>query len=316
MTTNTMHSTDIDMLEFQNLGDALLTEVKPPAMLIDDLIYAEGIHSVYSPGGTGKTILAMWIALQALERCETVVYIDEENGSHRVTELLKHLGADAELVREHFKYAAAPVTSAAVDLWRATVDAYGPSLVVFDSFADHLALDGVNENASTEVTAWIKSFAQPVKDCGGAVLILDHVSKDSSGKGARGSTAKLAKVDVAWKLSLNTPFSRNTIGKVTLSRDKDRIGTMPHSRTFKVGGDGWGTLRVEPEGTTVQPDPKTLTGKHHQIHDALINDFPEGSEAKPLYESVGMAKATFYKVVNEIPENLVFKVGTKYHGVS
>ena len=314
---NMTQHTDIDVLEFQNLGDALLTEVKPPEMLINGLVYAEGIHSIYSPGGTGKTILAMWIALQALERCETVVYIDEENGSHHVTELLKHMGADPELVGEYFKYAPAPgLTSAAVNNWRATVDVYRPSLVVFDSFADHLALDGVNENASTEVTAWIKSFAQPVKDCGGAVLILDHVAKDGSGKGARGSTAKLAKVDVAWKLSCNTPFSRDTIGKVTLSRDKDRIGTMPYSRTFKVGGDGWDRLVVEPDGTTVQPSADTLTGKHRQIHDALINDFPSGCEAKPLYESIGMTKATFYRVVEQIPDNLVSKTDGKYHAVS
>jgi hypothetical protein len=315
---NTTQHTDTAVLEFQNLGDALLTEVKPPEMLVRDLIYAEGIHSVYSPGGTGKTILAMWVALQALERCETVVYIDEENGSHHVTELLKHLGADNELVREYFKYAPAPgLTSAAANVWRATIDTYGPALVVFDSFADHLALEGLNENNSVEVTGWIKSFAQPVKDCGGAVLILDHVSKDRSGTGgARGSTAKLAKVDVAWRLTRTTPFSRDTIGKLTLSRDKDRIGTMPYSRTFRIGGDGWGTLTVEPDDIMAQPSAGTLTGKHRQIHDALINDFPNGSGAEPLYESIGMEKATFYRVVKQIPEDLVFKVGTKYHGVS
>lgn len=113
-------------------------------------------------------------------------------GAPNVTELLKHRGAEAELLPKHFKYAQAPgLTKEAVEIWKRMIEKIRPALAVFDSFGDHLALDNLSENTTTDVTSWIKASAQPVKDIGGAVLILDHVSKESNGKGARGSTAKL-----------------------------------------------------------------------------------------------------------------------------
>jgi hypothetical protein len=303
-----MQQTTTAVLDFTDLGEALLYEVEPPEQLIDALLYREGIHSVYSPGGTGKTILALWVALRAIEQGSTVLYIDEENGTYHITELLKHMGADPELVGEHFKYAPAPgLNKSEVDKWHRTVSQVRPDLVVFDSFADHLALDGLSENASTDVTGWIKAFAQPVKDAGGAVLILDHVAKDSGGKGARGSTAKLAKVDVAWKLTLDQPFNREVTGRITLSRDKDRKGAMPYSRTFEIGGDGCGTLVCKPDGIGKQPEPETLRGKHKQIYDTLISRFPDGARAGQLIDATGIPETTFYRVVKEIPARYVFK---------
>lgn len=297
-----MIDTTVAMLDFANLGVALLAgEIAPPEMLIDDLIYAEGIHSIYSPGGTGKTILALWIALQAIGQGLTVVYIDEENGPNHITELLKHMDADAELVSRYFKYAPSPgLTKADVNRWYRTVLQVNPNLVVFDSFADHLALDGLSENTSTDVTGWIKNFAQPVKDAGGSVLILDHVAKDTGGKGARGSTAKLAKVDVAWKLTLDSPFSRDVEGRITLSRDKDRKGAMPYSRTFEVGGNGLGTLTVSPEGTKAEPDRKPLNGNHSKVYDALVKDFPNGAKANALMKASGISEGSFFRVMREL----------------
>lgn len=237
-----------DDMQFLDLGAMLVNGLEPPAQLVDGLLYQEGIHSVYSPGGTGKTILAMWLALRAIQRGRTVIYVDEENGFEHMAELLQGIGADNELISKHFKYAPAPgLTAEDAKRWKHTVQMYRPALVVFDSFADHLALAGLGENSSTDITAWIQMFAQPVKDNGGAALILDHVSKESNGTGARGSTAKLAKVDVAWKLDLKESFNRNTVGKITLKRDKDRKGSMPKQHSFQLGGDGFGNLVFEQE---------------------------------------------------------------------
>jgi len=167
------------------------------------------------------------------------VYVDEENGRGGITELLQHMGADPHTISQHFKYAEFPgLTREAVTKWKRTVEMMRPALVVFDSFADHLALDNLSENASVDVTSWMKAFAQLVKNLGGAVLILDHVAKDANGKGARGSTAKLAKVDVAWKLTVDAPFNRKRIGKVTIR------GT----RTARVS---YRTARASRSGETV-----------------------------------------------------------------
>jgi RecA-family ATPase len=166
-----------------------------------------------------------------------VIYCDEENGFKTIAELLQCYGADLADVDTYIHYAEFPqLTSEETERWARTVQTIQPSLVVFDSFADMLALEGYDENSSVHVTRWIEHFAQPVKQLGSAALILDHINKTNSGKGARGSTAKLAKVDVAWQLSSKKPFDRRTITEPTISKDKDRMGCLPKKRTFIVGG--------------------------------------------------------------------------------
>ena len=301
-------NSDKPFLEFIDLGEALKYGIEPPKQLIDGLLYEEGIHSVYSPGGTGKTILALWVAIQTIKQGLKVIYVDEENGSHHISDLLKCMGADPELVSKHFKYAPAPgLTIADAERWKSSVESICPALVAFDSFADHLALDGLSENTSTDVTSWIKAFAQPVKDIGGAVLILDHVSKESSGKGARGSTAKLAKVDVAWKLELNKPFDRSTIGNITIKRDKDRKGAMPYVQCFAVGGDGFSNLHFSPEGVSDEPKPKTLKGNPKKAYDTLFKDFPKGARATEWQVASGIAETTFYNAIKELQLEYAFK---------
>ena len=175
--------------------------IDPPEHLIPDLLYKQGIHSIYSPGGTGKTIIALWCAVQVMEKGLHVIYCDEENGSSTIAELFQCYGADPELVDTHLHYAEFPhLTSEEAEHWEHTINTVRPSLAVFDSFADMLALEGSDENSSVQLTSWIKHFAEPVKQMDSAALILDHISRANSSKGARGSTAKLAKVDVAWKL--------------------------------------------------------------------------------------------------------------------
>jgi RecA-family ATPase len=188
--------------------------------LIDQLLYKQAITSLYAPGGSGKTIMALWIAMLVMEQGLNVVYVDEENGQLRIAERLQQLGADPDTVAEHFLYADGPgltLDAGNLAMWEATIEQAEPALVIFDPFADLLALSNLEENSAGDVTKWMKAFAQPVKERGGAILILDHVMKDDGGKYARGSSAKHAKVAAAWKLKVETEFDRNTVGEVSIS---------------------------------------------------------------------------------------------------
>jgi hypothetical protein len=57
-----------DILTFKKLGEAMREGIDPPPQLLPNLLYEQGIHSIYSPGGTGKTIIALWCAVQARNR--------------------------------------------------------------------------------------------------------------------------------------------------------------------------------------------------------------------------------------------------------
>lgn len=284
-----------DTFEFQNLGEVLDTPLTKPEELIQQLLYKEGIHTIYSPGGTGKTILAVATCLQVARNGGTVIYVDEENGKDHILFLLQCLGADVEedLI---FHYAESPgYTTKDANKWQHTIEAILPDLVVFDSFADLLAVDGLGENTSTDVTSWIKRFAQPVKDNGGAALILDHVAKDETVTGARGSTAKRNKVDVAWKLKRDSEFDMTTIGRVTLTRDKDRKGTMPHSLEYEIGGDGDGNLICQRTDVQEHAARRSLNDSEWKAYTALKR-FDTGAKSKEWENASGLTSRTFHRV--------------------
>jgi hypothetical protein len=310
----TSHSNNL--VTFIKLGGTMRNGIDPPEQLIPDLLYQRGIHSIYSPGGTGKTIMALWCAMQVMERGHHVIYCDEENGSATIAELLQCFGADSNNVDELLHYAEFPhLTSEETERWARTVQTIRPSLVVFDSFADMLALEGSDENSSVHVTRWIKHFAEPVKQIGGAALILDHINRANSGKGARGSTAKLAKVDVAWKLD-GKQFDRQTTAELTVKKDKDRMGCLPKKRTFTVGGDGKGNLIFDTGELSDTADPDELSDKQHYVLDILRDDFPDGAKATQWKEATAkkvISERTFYRVIKELEGTHIKKDEEDYY---
>jgi hypothetical protein len=310
----TGHSDEI--LTFTKLGDTMRNGVDPPEHLIPHFLYRQGIHSIYSPAGTGKTILALWCAMQVMDGGHQVIYCDEENGSGTIAELLQCYGVDSLDADMYIHYAEFPnLTSNDAERWARTVQTIRPALVVFDSFADMLALEDADENSSVHVTQWIKHFAQPVKQLGGAALILDHTNKADSGKGARGSTAKLAKVDVAWKLS-GKQFDRDSTAELTIKKDKDRMGCLPKKRTFTVGGDGKGNLMFDTGRASNDSDPAELTDKQRYVLDILRDDFPGGAKATQWKAATArkvISERTFYRIINELEGTYIEKDEQDYY---
>jgi|SRR5215210_3626420 len=295
-------------LVFTKLGSMLAEGVEPPEDLIPGLLYKEGIHSLYGQAGHGKTIAALWASLETIKQGLPVIYVDEENGDRRVVELLGGFGADPEELDALFHYAHAPGLTLAEEsrqMWEAVVEEMRPALAVFDSFADMLALAGLEENNSVDVTSWIKAFCEPVKRSGGAALLLDHVSKDGAGSFARGSGAKLAKMDVAWKLKRDQGgFDRERVGKISLSCEKDRNGSMPELRKFTVGGDGTGKLVFSPEGATAEKKPSGdgLTANERSALEVLRTQFSNGAKSGEWKRATEMRVSTFYRVVKKLKE--------------
>jgi hypothetical protein len=296
-----------DLVTFTKLGDTMRSGIDPPEQLIPDLLYQRGIHSIYSPGGTGKTVLALWCTMQVMKQGHHVIYCDEENGSDTIAELLQCYGADPELVDTYFHYAEFPhLTRQETIRWLRTIQTISPALAIFDSFADMLALEGHDENNSVHVTQWIKDFAEPIKQLGGAALILDHINKANHGKGARGSTAKLAKVDVAWKLE-GKQFDRRTTATLTLTKDKDRMGCLPKKRTFTVGGDGKGNLIFDVGEVSNTLKPEELTGNYKAAFEILVSEYPQGAKSAQWKQASTrndqMAERTFYRVKDDLVDS-------------
>lgn len=151
------------------VGRAILAGVEPPEMLLDGLIYRGGIHSWIAEGETGKSMLALWASLVVMGQDENVLYLDQEGAVGMVAERLEAMGADPDVLDRHFHYYQSPNVTLAeeslTDFLERARDA-NTALVVFDSWADFLALEGLDENDSMDVTKWSPRSSTPCATSG------------------------------------------------------------------------------------------------------------------------------------------------------
>ena len=165
--------------------------------LAEPLVPEGGAVALFAKGGTGKSLLALWIAagiatgrgLAGELEPASVLYLDYEMRVSDVVERLFDMGYSdpSELHRLH--YAALPTLPPLDTLegGRAVLDIarhYKARLVVVDTFGR--AVDGEEDRADT-VRAWYRWTGQPLKSEGVAFLRVDHAGKDTK-RGQRGTS--------------------------------------------------------------------------------------------------------------------------------
>lgn len=194
----------VDWVEAYGCGD------DPARWLAEPLLPAGGAVAIFAKGGTGKSLLALWLAAGlATGRGPAgsaepirVLYLDYEMTLDTVVERLEDMGyAEPELL-DHLHYASlpslAPLDTAAGGL--AVVDMarhLGVALVVVDTFGR--AVNGEEDKADT-VRAWYRWTGQLLKTAGIAFLRIDHAGKDVA-RGQRGTSAKNDDVDIVWEMT-------------------------------------------------------------------------------------------------------------------
>jgi hypothetical protein len=200
------------------------------------LLYAGKVHSLSGEPEAGKSHIAMALAHHEIALGNQVVFIDYETDAASVKERMLAHGCRAEDLYERFTYIRPEQLLAAGARHRllALLVRLGPSAVVIDGVAEALALEGLDENQATDVTTFLQALPRACAGTGAAVLMLDHVIKDAQSRGryARGSGAKLAGVDVAFKLVSVKPFAPGHDGESRLEVAKDRYGLV---RALQVG---------------------------------------------------------------------------------
>ena len=179
--------------------------------LIKPLIPRNQLVVIFAPGGTGKSLLALYIAaglatgrdIFGIEHQPiSVLYMDYEMQQAQLYERLTAMGynADTDLTRLH--YASLPPIASldtpegakeVCDLAR-SVQA---ELVIIDTFSR--AVEGAENDADT-VRNFYRWTALKLKTEGRSLLRIDHAGKDLK-KGARGTSAKNDDVDLVWQMT-------------------------------------------------------------------------------------------------------------------
>lgn len=229
-----------------NLGSLLSGGVPKPCFLAD-MLYAGGLHCIAGAPDCGKTTIALYWAVQLMQQGYHVAFFDEEGGSEIIAEKLIALGATTDDL-DNLTYVPFPGKSwtdeDVTDLMAFTKET-GPSLMLWDSSAAFMARAGLDENSASDVTNWWARVLSPAaRELGAAVLVIDHDTKATEkSRYSRGSGAKLAGLDVQFKVEIIKPFTRTQAGILKFYVPKDRRGWLHRD---------WEVI-VSTEGGIIQP---------------------------------------------------------------
>lgn len=237
------------------------------------LLYRGKVHSLAGEPGGGKTLFALHGAVEVLDAGGTVVVVDHEDRLDTAVRRLVALGAAPDAIRARFRYVSPTFAIVGGGVPTNVLEAsVGADLVIIDSMGEALAHDQLDQNKDDEVSAWMSKVARRLADGGAAVLLIDHVIKDSEHRGrwAIGSQRKLAAIDGAsYTVTTRKALSRTESGHLLVKCSKDRLGNYQHDATVA-------DVRLVPRGddisvsvappTTAGPDgSELLTGYMERI---------------------------------------------------
>jgi len=200
--------------------------------LAEPLIPSGRSVALFAPGGTGKSLLALWLAagiatgtpiFGTTQPPRRVLYLDYEMTEDDLAERLETMGyADVDLQNLH--YALLPSLPGldqreggeAICRLAELCDA---ELVIIDTFGR--AVHG-DENDADTVRAWYRFTGIHLKNAGRAFVRVDHAGKDLA-KGQRGTSAKNDDVDIVWQMTVKDDSS------FTLTARKRRMSWVPET---------------------------------------------------------------------------------------
>lgn len=201
--------------------------------IAEPIIAAGRGHAIFAPGGTGKSLLSLWLAASIATGSRgltgekmpptDVLYVDYEMTPGDLAERLDAMGYGPDSDLSHLHYAQFPslppldTKEGGRALARAAF-AVGARVVILDTFIR--AVEG-DENESSTTQLFEQYSGRPLKAAGIAWVRMDHSGKDLE-RGARGSSAKNDDVDVVWQMSVAE-------GGYALKVRKRRMGWVPEN---------------------------------------------------------------------------------------
>jgi molybdopterin-guanine dinucleotide biosynthesis protein len=231
-------------------------------------IYPGSHVAIYGEPGAGKTMLAKYAAQQAIKKGQSVVHIDiDDNRAEIIAHDMLKFGASRESIITHWKLAQPDTLQGLEALWSELV-ANPRDLVIIDSMASLEGLTGADANASLDFVQRVYlPFVKKLMNAGTAVISIDHTGKDTTRKGAMGSTQKLAKSDLAIHVVLpesGEGLVPGELGTVALYVDKDRYGVTKANSQLREYSKGhmrslWGTFCIPATGLQ---DARIMAPKH------------------------------------------------------
>jgi hypothetical protein len=276
------------------LDDPYLEPEQPTVGAIEGggaLFYRGKLNEIHAAPGIGKTNINLAVALDVMRTGGHVVYIDPEDNPRSIVTRLQLFGGSSEQIRRFFHYfeVQGPETLEGIIAFANECD---PDLVVIDGLAEMIALRGLNEDRALDVLETLHKTAIPLSKCGAAVVISDHITKNSEGHGryARGSGAKLGRYDGAvYEVKLVEEYGPNQKGVLALTVAKDRNGGAGPVQTTVA--EVWFTPgEVGTQVTIRSPKDKQKDDKQLKLRSMMSKVFA-AIEGNPRLNKTALRKA-------------------------
>jgi AAA domain len=211
-------------------------------------------YLIPAPAGTGKSLLAIVVAVDVVDAGGTAAILDVENGAdeyaRRLEDVLAARGSP-ELERacsERLRYFAWPALRVTwrPGEWAAALA--GANVVVFDSSRLVLSTAGLQEDSNDDYAAFVNGLLVPLARAGIATVVLDNVGHDDPDR-ARGASAKSDLNEVVYSASVGEDFARDQEGYLRLVRRRTRFAELPEVLRVPLGGGTYGPAIVQTPST-------------------------------------------------------------------
>ena len=172
-----------------------------------------------------------------------MLFVDFESDAGTLVERLRLLGVDDEAVRARFAYVhpeVDPRNPNEAETFEAMLTQRF-DLAVLDGVTDAVGLFGLESRDNDALTVWARLLPKRIAEAtGAAVVMIDHVTKDSESRGrfAIGAQAKMGTITgAAYTVETSQTLGRGLRGEIVLRVAKDRPGYIRgHSGPRRADG--------------------------------------------------------------------------------
>lgn len=236
----------------------------PPPPTISGLVYPGRRHVFSGEPEALKSWAALILCAEQIAQHQTVMYVDFEMGQQETLSRLRAVGLTDEQIQQHVIYLEPdePFTDIRIETEvAAMIDARHVTLVIIDAFTGALQTHGLKPNESIDIETFYRRVADPLRQHGAGIVILDHLAKDPAtrGKFSIGSERKVGACEVHLGFDVITPFGRGRIGRAKITVHKDRPGYMPRPKLgeLELSSDAvTGRITWRIERATGDEDPR------------------------------------------------------------
>ena len=206
------------------------------------LLYQAKVHSLHGESESAKSLIAQAECVRVLESGGRVLFMDFESDPISVVSRLLSMGATAVMIRKGFTYVRPEFDPESFG--EAELDAFERhlakryTLAVIDGVTASFSVYGLNSMDNGDTMKWgLKLPLKLASATGAAVLVIDHVTKSSDGRGrfAIGAQMKMAFLTgAAFTAKMTQQLGVGRVGTVEIRVGKDREGMVrSHSSDFR-----------------------------------------------------------------------------------